>query len=171
MGDAGTGFAYDNERPRHWVDLPDFEIDRTPVTNGAYLEFVGDGGYARKSLWCAEGWRWRTEEAVERPLYWDAEGNERRFERTDPDRSRDAGDARVLVRGGRVRALAGSAAAQRGRVGEGGGVRSRGGRGPPASPGATRTRRPGEPTSTSSPSAPRRRDRCRTAPRRAARWA
>ncbi len=84
MGDPAERFAYDNERPRHLVDVPAFEIDRLPVTNGAYLEFVEDGGYAREELWGAEGWRWRRAEAVERPLYWAADGSERRFERVTP---------------------------------------------------------------------------------------
>ena len=34
------GFAYDNERPRHRVELDEFWIDRTPVTNGAYIRFI-----------------------------------------------------------------------------------------------------------------------------------
>ena len=84
MGAPGEGFAYDNELPRHEVHVAAFDIDRTPVTNGAYLEFVRDGAYAREELWSAAGWHWRTEEAVERPLYWDAEGNERRFEIVEP---------------------------------------------------------------------------------------
>jgi len=40
IGAPGAGFAYDNERPRHSVVLDPFEIDRSPVTNGAYLAFV-----------------------------------------------------------------------------------------------------------------------------------
>ena len=84
MGAPGEGFAYDNELPRHEVHVAAFDIDRTPVTNGAYLEFVRDGAYAREELWSADGWHWRTEQAVERPLYWDAEGNERRFEIVEP---------------------------------------------------------------------------------------
>jgi gamma-glutamyl hercynylcysteine S-oxide synthase len=40
IGAGPRSFAYDNERPRHGVELPAFEIDRTPVTNAAYLEFV-----------------------------------------------------------------------------------------------------------------------------------
>ena len=83
MGDPGEDFAYDNERPRQVVELPAFEIDRTPVTNGAYLDFVYDGGYARAELWEAEGWRWRSEQGVERPLYWTGDGRERRFERVE----------------------------------------------------------------------------------------
>ncbi|MEA2148008.1 MAG: gamma-glutamyl hercynylcysteine S-oxide synthase [Solirubrobacteraceae bacterium] len=83
MGDDGTGFAYDNERPRHEVDVATFEIDRFPVTNGAYLAFVDDGGYARRENWTEEGWAWRREASAERPLFWDEDGTERRFERVE----------------------------------------------------------------------------------------
>ncbi len=83
MGDDGAGFAYDNERPRHTVDVPAFEIDRLPVSNGDYLEFVEDGGYERRELWSRGGWVWRSEARVTRPLYWTAGGGERRFERIE----------------------------------------------------------------------------------------
>jgi iron(II)-dependent oxidoreductase len=89
MGDPGWWFAYDNERPSLLVDLPGFEIDRLPVTNGDYREFVDDGGYARSELWSAEGWAWRSTGHVERPLFWAADGSERRFDRVgdiDPAR-------------------------------------------------------------------------------------
>jgi gamma-glutamyl hercynylcysteine S-oxide synthase len=82
IGDAGEDFAYDNERPRHELDLPAFRIDRAPVTNAAFAEFVADGGYARRELWQAEGWTFREREGWERPLYWTAEGGVRRFDRT-----------------------------------------------------------------------------------------
>ena len=78
-GSAPAGFAYDNERPRHEVDLPAFEIDALPATNGCYREFVEDGGYARRELWSEEGWAWRQDARIERPLYWTADGRERRF--------------------------------------------------------------------------------------------
>ena len=84
MGDSGERFAYDNERPRHEVELPPFEIDRLPVRNGDYLEFVDDGGYERRELWSAAGWGWRRSAGADRPLYWTADGRERRFDRTDP---------------------------------------------------------------------------------------
>ncbi|MGI8944824.1 MAG: ergothioneine biosynthesis protein EgtB [Thermoleophilaceae bacterium] len=80
LGDPGEGFAYDNERPRHGRELPAFEIDRAPVTNGRYLRFVEEGGYARRELWSAAGWTWRERERIERPLYWSADGRERRFD-------------------------------------------------------------------------------------------
>jgi iron(II)-dependent oxidoreductase len=83
LGFPGDGFTYDNERPRHQVDLPAFEIDAAPVTNGAYREFVEDGGYARRSLWSDAGWDWRTRARATRPLYWTAGGGERRFDRTE----------------------------------------------------------------------------------------
>jgi iron(II)-dependent oxidoreductase len=38
---AANGWAYDNERPAHVVDLPPFRIDRALVTNAHYAEFVG----------------------------------------------------------------------------------------------------------------------------------
>jgi iron(II)-dependent oxidoreductase len=84
IGDAGQGFAYDNERPRHDVELAAFRIDRAPVTNGRFLEFVEDGGYRRPELWSERGWALRTEEGWERPRYWTEDGRERRFDRTEP---------------------------------------------------------------------------------------
>jgi iron(II)-dependent oxidoreductase len=84
MGAAAAGFAYDNERPRHEVDVPAFEIDRLPVSNGDFLEFTRDGGYRRRELWTDEGWAWRREAAAERPLFWTADGREQRFDRRDP---------------------------------------------------------------------------------------
>ena len=51
VGAPATGFAYDNERPRHRVALDAFEIDRSPVTVGAYLAFVEETG-AEPPLYC-----------------------------------------------------------------------------------------------------------------------
>ncbi len=82
MGAAEEGFAYDNERPRHLVEVPAFTIDRAPVTNAAFNEFVNDGGYERSELWSDEGWHHREREGWERPLYWTSDGRVRRFDRT-----------------------------------------------------------------------------------------
>ena len=54
------GFAYDNERPRHAVEIEAFEIDRTPVTNGAYAEFVADTGAEPPLYWERDGEGWVT---------------------------------------------------------------------------------------------------------------
>ena len=84
IGAAGDDFAYDNEQPRHVADVAAFAIDRTPVTNGAYRRFVEDDGYERRELWAAAGWAWRDETGARRPLYWTADGRERRFDRIEP---------------------------------------------------------------------------------------
>jgi iron(II)-dependent oxidoreductase len=55
IGAGAEGFAYDNERPRHAREVDAFEIDRTPVANGAYAEFVADTG-------------------AEPPMYWERDG-------------------------------------------------------------------------------------------------
>jgi iron(II)-dependent oxidoreductase len=62
IGAAPSGFAYDNERPRHTVPLAPFWIDRTPVTNRAYAEFVADTGAEPPLYWepDGEGWWVRT---------------------------------------------------------------------------------------------------------------
>ena len=83
LGAGGDGFSYDNERPLHEVDLPAFEIDRAPVTAGAYLAWMDAGGYHRREWWSEEGWAWRGSEGAERPLFWTADGRVRRFDRTE----------------------------------------------------------------------------------------
>jgi iron(II)-dependent oxidoreductase len=73
VGAPERGFAYDNERPRHAVRLAAFEIDRTPVANGAYISFMEETG-------------------AEPPLYWERDGDgwvdtaRGRREPIDPDR-------------------------------------------------------------------------------------
>ena len=81
---ADADLAYDNERPRFTQEVEPVEIDREPVSNGAFLEFVEAGGYGRPDWWSEEGWRWREREGVERPLFWTADGLERSFDRLAP---------------------------------------------------------------------------------------
>jgi len=57
IGAPANGFAYDNERPRHTVELAPFEIDSWPVTNGEYARFIEDTG-------------------AEPPLYWERDGED-----------------------------------------------------------------------------------------------
>jgi gamma-glutamyl hercynylcysteine S-oxide synthase len=59
MGAGDDGFAYDNERPAHIVDVPAFRIARRPVTNGTWMRFVEGGGYVRREWWSDEGWAWK----------------------------------------------------------------------------------------------------------------
>jgi iron(II)-dependent oxidoreductase len=55
IGAGQRGFAYDNERPRHRVELGAFEIDRTPVANGAYIEFMEATGAEPPQYWERDG--------------------------------------------------------------------------------------------------------------------
>jgi iron(II)-dependent oxidoreductase len=57
IGASEEGFAYDNERGRHSIELDAFEIDRHPATNAAYARFIEDTG-------------------AEPPLYWERDGEE-----------------------------------------------------------------------------------------------
>jgi len=87
LGAADEPWAYDNELVPHDVELPPFRIDRTPVTNAAFVEFMEDKGYGSKKLWQPEGWEWREREDARAPLYWESgkDGWERvRFGRREP---------------------------------------------------------------------------------------
>jgi iron(II)-dependent oxidoreductase len=55
IGAPATGFAYDNERSRHTVELAAFEIDAYPTTNGEYAAYLEETG-------------------AEPPLYWERDG-------------------------------------------------------------------------------------------------
>jgi gamma-glutamyl hercynylcysteine S-oxide synthase len=73
IGAPGSGFAYDNERPRHRTDVRAYLIGRTPITNASYLTFVEGGGYERREWWSAEGWAWKEEYDITRPAEWTAD--------------------------------------------------------------------------------------------------
>lgn len=78
-------FLFDNEKWAHPVTVAPFRMARAPVTNRDFAAFVDDGGYRRRDLWCAEGWRWRAEQRAEHPIYWRRDGSGawrmRRFDR------------------------------------------------------------------------------------------
>ncbi len=57
IGAPTGGFAYDNERPRHVVELEPFEIDWEPVSNSAYIAYMDETG-------------------AEPPLYWERDGGD-----------------------------------------------------------------------------------------------
>jgi gamma-glutamyl hercynylcysteine S-oxide synthase len=63
--------AYDNERSAHEIVLPAFWIDRTPVTNAAYAEFIDDRGYRRPELYSEAGRAWLASAGVEAPQFWE----------------------------------------------------------------------------------------------------
>jgi len=76
VGHAGTGFAFDNETPRHSVRLLPFEIANRLVTNGEYQHFIDDDGYARPGLWLSDGWAAVQAQGWHAPLHWLPDGRE-----------------------------------------------------------------------------------------------
>jgi len=71
IGSDGSGFAFDNETPRHEALLQDHRIGNRLVCNGEYREFIQDGGYDNCELWLSDGWATVKEHGWRRPLYWD----------------------------------------------------------------------------------------------------
>ncbi len=65
-----SGFAFDNEGPRHDVLLRPFRIADRLITSGEWLEFMSDGGYERHELWLSDGWHLSRRERWDAPLYW-----------------------------------------------------------------------------------------------------
>jgi formylglycine-generating enzyme required for sulfatase activity len=63
-------FGWDNEFPRHGVEVPAFEIDRYDVTNEQFLDFVEAGGYRREDLWKPSDWRWLLTAGIGHPQFW-----------------------------------------------------------------------------------------------------
>ena len=76
VGHEGSGFAFDNEAPRHAVLLQPFAISNRVVTCGEWMAFVDDGGYERVDLWLSEGWATARAAGWDAPLYWRRDGGD-----------------------------------------------------------------------------------------------
>lgn len=70
LGFSGSDFCYDNEIPEHKTYLNPFEIDKYPVTNNEFLEFMDAGGYQDYNYWLSDGWDLVGEKQWNAPLYW-----------------------------------------------------------------------------------------------------
>ncbi len=70
IGFGGTGFCFDNERPRHKTYLAPFDLQNRLVTAGEYLAFMADDGYRRPELWLSLGWGTSCQQSWKAPLYW-----------------------------------------------------------------------------------------------------
>jgi formylglycine-generating enzyme required for sulfatase activity len=53
------------------VPLGGFALGRHLVTVAEYAELIAAGGYDDASWWSTEGWRWREENDVDAPRFWD----------------------------------------------------------------------------------------------------
>lgn len=65
-----AAFGWDNEFPAMQVEVDGFDVDRVPVRNGEYLDFVESGGYRDAGLWDADAWAWRTRIDHQHPAFW-----------------------------------------------------------------------------------------------------
>jgi ergothioneine biosynthesis protein EgtB len=70
IGAPETGFAFDNERPRHRVLVAPYRLATRPIANAEVLAFIADGGYRDHRLWLSDGWQLVQAERWEAPLYW-----------------------------------------------------------------------------------------------------
>ena len=66
-------FGWDNEYGMHQADIPAFQASKYLVSNGEYLEFVEEAGYANNTYWCAEGKEWKAFVQAFHPLFWEKE--------------------------------------------------------------------------------------------------
>ncbi len=70
IGAERTGFAFDNEFPRHPTLLHPCHLATHLVRNGAFVDFIADGGYRTPALWMSDGWERAQAEDWQAPLYW-----------------------------------------------------------------------------------------------------
>src|ERR1041385_2369400 len=70
VGFEGAGFCFDNEQPPHQELLRDARIARRLVTNGEWLEFMADRGYATPGLWLSDGRAGVEAGGWDAPGYW-----------------------------------------------------------------------------------------------------
>jgi ergothioneine biosynthesis protein EgtB len=70
IGHDDASFSFDNERPVHQVLLQPVRIAPALVTNGEWLEFMAEGGYATPGLWLSDGWATVEAEGWNAPGYW-----------------------------------------------------------------------------------------------------
>jgi iron(II)-dependent oxidoreductase len=83
----GPDFVFDNEKWAHEVHVAPFALSAAAVSNREYQDFVESGGYTRRKLWSADGWRWREESSSQAPRYWRKDAGQwlmRRFDKWEP---------------------------------------------------------------------------------------
>jgi ergothioneine biosynthesis protein EgtB len=73
IGAPPTGFAFDNERPRHRVFVEPFRIATRALANRDVQEFIAAGGYRNSQWWLSDGWAFINAEHISQPLYWNGD--------------------------------------------------------------------------------------------------
>jgi ergothioneine biosynthesis protein EgtB len=76
VGHQTQGFCFDNETPAHRALIGPVRLARNLITNGEWLAFMRDNGYARPELWLSDGWTTAVSEAWSAPGNWrEIDGN------------------------------------------------------------------------------------------------
>ncbi len=70
IGTDDRSRAYDNERPRTRLRVAPFWIDRHPVDNAAFIDYIAAGGYRTDAHWSEAGLTWRSAARATAPLFW-----------------------------------------------------------------------------------------------------
>ena len=76
-----NGFAFDNEKAAHSVQLAPFSIDSTLVSYRQFGEFIDDGGYTTPHFWSAAGRAWLQQQQCAAPRDWVRHDNTWRCQR------------------------------------------------------------------------------------------
>jgi len=71
IGHDSNSFSFDNELGKHRVFLEPFEISKSLVTNGEFIEFIENDGYKFPKYWLDDGWSWLNQNKIDKPLYWE----------------------------------------------------------------------------------------------------
>ena len=66
--------GWDNEYERHDVEVPEFRIEKHPVTNADFLRFMEAGAYDDAAHWAPGDWAWRLQAKHEHPAAWRRRG-------------------------------------------------------------------------------------------------
>jgi ergothioneine biosynthesis protein EgtB len=70
VGHVDDSFHFDNEKPAHRALVGPVKIARNLVTNGEWLAFMRDGGYATATLWLMDGFATVSREDWQAPGHW-----------------------------------------------------------------------------------------------------
>lgn len=62
---------FEDEAPQHQVDVDEFRIGQTEVTNAQWQMFMETGGYQNPDYWTETGWQWRSDVERSEPGCWD----------------------------------------------------------------------------------------------------
>ncbi len=65
-------FTMGEENEVHPVYLAAYFIEKYPVTNKKYAQFIEAGGYEQPEYWPRTGWRWRQRQKRSQPAEWDS---------------------------------------------------------------------------------------------------